>query len=137
MYSQIDQNVTVAIGNHIQLEILDVDLEDAYFDDCGQNYLQVFAGYKKGNEPDMQKFCGFHKDDVEGIDCEPEKLPAETFCRPLPDPIFSHKNQMGLMLKTDASAYKGKGFQVKVGLAIESARMQQSGRIHDSFNILG
>ena len=87
-------------------------MDDAYFDDCGENFLQVFSGYQNGNHPDIAKFCGFHKDDIEGIDCEEEKLPADTFCRPLPDPIFSHKNQMGLMFKTDGNGYKGKGFQV-------------------------
>jgi len=102
--------IRVNSGEHIQFQILDVDLEDAYHINCGNNFVQVFGGINPSGNPLIQRYCGFHKDDLTSVDCQPEKLPEGSFCRPLPQPVYSLSNQMVVEFQSDGKGYPGKGF---------------------------
>lgn len=102
--------IRVNDGDHIQFQLLDVDFEDAYQINCGYNFVQVMSGVNINGEWQTQRYCGFHKDDIMSADCEPENLPVDSFCRPLPDPIYSVGNEMVIEFRSDGKGYSGKGF---------------------------
>jgi hypothetical protein len=75
--------------------------------------IQVFSGIKNSGAAFVNKYCGIHKDDLSSGICN--ELPPGTSCRPLPELIFSEKNEMIVEFKTTGTSdgYNGQGFWLK------------------------
>ena len=70
----------------------------------------VQSGLNTAGKIQTNIFCGHHTEDLDSVECQPENLPYETFCRPLPGKIVSIQNVMTLEFRSD-STDNGNGFQ--------------------------
>ena len=104
--------IVVGDGDHIALTFLDIDLEDSYDWDCGFDFIRIISGAAPNGDIVVAMFCGFHKEDLNSQECQPENLPEDAFCRPLPGAIVSIRNSMSVEFHSDGSN-TAKGFKAK------------------------